>query len=54
MWWKIQFNDGLDGFGWLHFNESMEAIGLYDAQGNEVIVPCGYFPVEFSTQPEWL
>lgn len=53
-WWKIHFDEGLSGHGWLKFNEFMEAICIYDADGNVVDVPVGYTPFEFNTEPEWL
>lgn len=52
MWWKIQFDDGLDGFGWLKLDETTSII--YTENGEEVSAPVSYHPIEFNTQPEWV
>lgn len=52
-YWKIRFDDGLDGFGWLKFNERMESEAILDATGNVITIPVGYTPVEFDTRPDW-
>lgn len=54
MYWKIEFNDKLQGFGYLQFDENMIAIGLFDEQGNVITEPCGYTPVEFNVTPDWI
>lgn len=46
-YWKIQFNDNREGFGYLEFDENMVATTIYDEEGNIVTEPVGYFPIEF-------
>jgi len=53
-YWKIKFTEGLEGFGWLKFNEDMVEIGLYKENGDFVDVPVGYTPIEFNVTPEWV
>jgi hypothetical protein len=52
-YWKIQFTDGLDGFGWCKFDDQMVCIGVYDEDGNEAKGGFGYTPIEFDTRPSW-
>lgn len=51
--WKIKFDEGLEGFGYIKFDEQMNDIGLFDESGNEVNIPVGYTPIEFDVNPEW-
>ncbi len=53
-YWKIEFNEGLTGTGWLSFDENMVENGLYDSEGNVVTVPVGYRPIDFNVTPEWV
>lgn len=53
-YWKIKFDEGLEGCGYIKFNQFMEQIALYDEQGNIVEVPVGYHPIEFeNVKPFW-
>ncbi len=54
MFWKIQFDGEKTGFGWVQFNEAMEAIGLFEEDGTPIVNEgVDYHPIEFDTTPEW-
>jgi hypothetical protein len=46
-YWKIQFNDNREGFGYLEFDENMVATNIYDEEGSIITEAVGYFPIEF-------
>ncbi len=46
-YWKIQFNDTREGFGYLEFDENMVATNIYDEEGSIITEAVGYFPIEF-------
>jgi len=52
-YWKIRFDDGHEGTGWLVLDETMAAIRLTDSDGNDIEGGVSYTPIEFDTQPEW-
>jgi hypothetical protein len=52
-YWKVRFDDKIDGFGWLVFDEHMNAISLTELDGNEIKEGVSYTPIEFDTKPEW-
>lgn len=53
MFWKIKFDEGASGFGFVQFDENMVAIGLFDIDGKAITTAVGYTPVQFDVTPNW-
>lgn len=58
IYWRVTFNDGESGEGWLELNDDMLAQGIYHDDGT----PCtdtlkGYFPTDTDVSvedwPQW-
>jgi hypothetical protein len=53
-YWKVKFDDVIDGIGYLKFNSSMEQVGLFDENGAEITIGVSYHPIEFENViPSW-
>lgn len=54
IYWKVRFDSGQEGFGYLKFNSHMEQVGIFDEKGNEIKVGVSYHPIEFENiTPPW-
>ncbi len=54
IYWKIEFDSVLEGFGYLKFNQYMEQVGLFTEKGDEVTIGVSYHPIEFeNVKPTW-
>ena len=55
VFWKIEFDEGLEGFGYLELDSQMVQVNLFDEKGDVVEIPVGYHPIEFKNViPPWL
>lgn len=52
-YWKVRFDSGAEGFGWLVLDADLIAVKLTDIDGNAIIDGVSYTPIEFDSKPEW-
>lgn len=54
IYWKVQFDSGLEGFGYLKLTSDLYQVGLFTEKGDLVTEGVSYHPIEFDCpKPEW-
>lgn len=54
IYWKIKFDGGHEGTGWLVLDDDLNAVSLTDDDGNEITEAVSYTTIDTEAEPpEW-